>query len=74
VVASREGAIPEVAGDAGLLVPADDDAAIAQAVGCVLDDAALRDRLRRAGPERAALFSWRETGRLTLEAYREVAA
>ncbi len=74
VVASREGAIPEVAGDAGLLVPADDDAAIAQAVGRVLDDAALRDRLRRAGPERAALFSWRETGRLTLEAYREVAA
>jgi glycosyltransferase involved in cell wall biosynthesis len=74
VVASREGAIPEVAGDAGLLVPADDDAAIAHAVGCVLDDTALRDRLRRAGPARAALFSWRETGRLTLEAYREVAA
>jgi glycosyltransferase involved in cell wall biosynthesis len=74
VVASRAGAIPEVAGDACALVPPDDDAAIASAVAALLDDPALAARRRGEGIARAALFTWRETARRTLRVYREAAA
>jgi phosphatidylinositol alpha-mannosyltransferase len=41
-----------------LLVPPDDDQALASAVGRLLDDASLRDRLRAAGLARASTFDW----------------
>ncbi len=58
VVASDRGSHPEVVGDAGLLVPASDATALAAAVDAVLSDDALADRLRAAGPRRAAGFTW----------------
>jgi len=72
VVAARGGALPEVVGDAGLLVPPRDPAALAQALERLLGDAALRERLGRAARERAIEhFRWERAARETAEVYRE---
>ena len=69
VVATATGAVPEVAGDAAVLVEPGDHAALAAGIERALTD---RDRLVAAGLERARHFSWAETARLTLAAYREL--
>jgi glycosyltransferase involved in cell wall biosynthesis len=58
VVASRSGAIPEVLGNAGLLVDPLDAADIRQGIERVLEDHALRQCMRKAGLARAQLFNW----------------
>jgi glycosyltransferase involved in cell wall biosynthesis len=58
VVACRAGAVPEVVGDAGLLVDVGDRDGLAAALARVLDDGDLAEDLRRRGPERAAAFTW----------------
>lgn len=73
VVASNRGAIPEVVGDAGLLVDADDDAGMADAIGMILSDAPRRRRLIERGFERAARFEWTQASRRMVELYRSVA-
>jgi glycosyltransferase involved in cell wall biosynthesis len=73
VVTSNVSAMPEVAGDAALLVDPTDEDAIADALRGVLTDAALADDLRRKGRERAAGFSWERTAKATLDVYRLVA-
>lgn len=70
VVATRAGSLPEVLGDAAVLVPPGDVAAFGTALGRVLDDAALRARLREQGPQRARGFTWDATARATRAAYR----
>ncbi|HEY0300782.1 MAG TPA: hypothetical protein VGC36_05595, partial [Rhizomicrobium sp.] len=71
VVTSNAGALPEVAGAAALLVEPHDGDALVDAIGRVLHDAALRDRLRHAGFAQAAQFSWERTARETLAVYEE---
>jgi glycosyltransferase involved in cell wall biosynthesis len=68
VVAADVGGVPEALGHGadgarpGLLVPADDAAALGDALRAWLDDAGLRDRLRRAARERrASLADWSST-------------
>jgi glycosyltransferase involved in cell wall biosynthesis len=61
VVAAHAGSIPEVAGDAAVLVPADDAAALAEALHHALDDDAARTRLVAAGLARVATFTWSAT-------------
>jgi alpha-1,3-rhamnosyl/mannosyltransferase len=73
-VASRAGAIPEVAGDAALLVAADRVEEIADAMESVLTEAALRERLVAAGRARARGFSWERVARETLSVYEAVHA
>jgi glycosyltransferase involved in cell wall biosynthesis len=59
VVCARAGALPEVAGDAAVYFPPRQPAALAAAVGRLLDDAARRRWLRDAGRERVAQrFTW----------------
>jgi glycosyltransferase involved in cell wall biosynthesis len=70
VVAADRGALPEVLGDAGLLVPATDAAAMAQAVGRVLDAPELAGAMAARGLERARAFSWESMAARTVEAYR----
>ncbi|MDQ4064711.1 MAG: glycosyltransferase family 4 protein, partial [Actinomycetota bacterium] len=76
VVATTGGALPEVVGrdgSCGLLVPPADAGALAAAVGTLLDDPALRDRMGRAGRARVEHnFTWSETARKTVEEYRTV--
>jgi glycosyltransferase involved in cell wall biosynthesis len=70
VVASGRGALPEVTGGAALLVEPE-AGALAEALGAVLADKALRERLREAGLARAQAFSWERTARETMAIYRE---
>lgn len=72
VVTGNTSSLPEVVGDAGLLVDPLDTAALAAALTRLLDDAPLRDRLRQVGFARAATFTWRETARRTLSVYEAV--
>ena len=58
VVATSAGAVPEVVGDAGVLVPPGDVDALAAALTAVLDDSDLRRQLVERGRERAAGFTW----------------
>lgn len=74
VLASRAASMPEVVGDAGLLLPPSDFAAWTSAVRQVATDAALRERLRAAGLARASAFTWARTAQLTLDVYRRVVA
>ena len=72
VVASNVPAIAEVVGDAGLLVPPTDPAAVAHAVERVLTDRALAGSLRQRGLARAARFTWKQTAAATAAVYQEL--
>ncbi len=72
VVASNTSAIPEVAGEAGILVPPHDVAALAAALERVLADAVLRADLRARGLAQAAPFTWRRSAEATLAVYCSV--
>lgn len=74
VVAFANSAIPEVAGDAGLLVPDGDVAALVSAVRSVLDDPSRRAELSARGVERARAFSWDRCAVAHAELYRRCAA
>jgi glycosyltransferase involved in cell wall biosynthesis len=70
VACSDRSSLPEVAGDAALLFDPEDVDAIRSATERLLTDAALADRLRAAGRERAAGFTWERTAELTVASYR----
>lgn len=74
VVASNSSSLPEVLGDAGLYCDPLEAASIAQRMAHVLGDPALAGRLRQAGPQRAARFSWRRMAQETLEVYAQASA
>jgi len=71
VVCADAASLPEVVGDAALLFPAGNAAALAAALSRVLDDPALHERLSQAGRERAAQFTWERTAAATVAVYRE---
>jgi alpha-1,3-rhamnosyl/mannosyltransferase len=71
VITSRKGAIPEVAGDAALLVDPEDVGDIAGAISQLLNDDVLQNRLKTAGKNRAAGFTWQKAAEETLSLYRE---
>ncbi|MCL4552174.1 MAG: glycosyltransferase family 4 protein, partial [Candidatus Marsarchaeota archaeon] len=52
IIGSNSGAIPEVTGPAGLIVPENDPAALAQAIHCLTENPLLWDQLAKAGPQR----------------------
>lgn len=70
VITSTVSSLPEVAGDAALLVPPDDVAALTDALARVLASPALHAELRDAGLRRAAQFSWAATAAATADVYR----
>jgi glycosyltransferase involved in cell wall biosynthesis len=72
VACSNTSSLPEVAGDAALLFDPHDEAAIASAVERLLDDPDQAGRLRAHGRQRARLFTWQRTARLTLQTYARV--
>jgi glycosyltransferase involved in cell wall biosynthesis len=69
VVAARRGALPEVVGDAGLLVEIDDPGPLAAAMELVLTDAGTRRRLADAGVRRSARFVWDTSAARLQDAY-----
>jgi glycosyltransferase involved in cell wall biosynthesis len=70
VACSNASSLPEVAGDAALLFDPDDRPALAGALRSLLAGGPAIERLRAAGRERAAQFTWERTARGTLESYR----
>ena len=71
VVASNRGSLPEVVGDAGLLIDPDDPEALASAIARILSEPALWQALRQKGFERAGRFSWDQTARDIRRAYED---
>jgi glycosyltransferase involved in cell wall biosynthesis len=69
VAAFRNSSLPEVVGEAGLLVGDGDAEALGRAAASM---SAEPERWRRAGLERAKAFSWRKTARETIAAYESV--
>ncbi len=74
VVCSNAASLPEVVGEAGVLLPPRDVAAWVEALGRLLDDAQLGEDLRAHGLERASRFTWDAAARRTLDVYRSVMA
>jgi alpha-1,3-rhamnosyl/mannosyltransferase len=71
VVCSSASSLPEVVGDAGILVDPGDPVAWAREIARVVDDGMLRQDLRRRSLSRAAEFSWKKAAEATLDVYRE---
>jgi glycosyltransferase involved in cell wall biosynthesis len=70
IVASSAASIPEVVGNAGLLIDPHDVRAWYEALAAILGSRARAEQLRAAGIARAAGFSWRSTAKQTSDAYR----
>jgi glycosyltransferase involved in cell wall biosynthesis len=73
VLTSNVSSLPEVTGDAALLVPPSDVDAIAERLTRLLEDEQLRRELSERGYRRAAQFSWERCARATLAVYGAVA-
>jgi glycosyltransferase involved in cell wall biosynthesis len=72
VIASDRTSIPEVVGDAGILLDPEDPESWRKAMFRVLDEPALRDNLKQKSLRRAALFSWEKCAQKTQELYHEI--
>ena|SRR5690242_10113026 len=72
-VVSKAGALPELAGDAAVLVDPEDVSSIEVGLEKALTDKALRERLSSAGKERAQRFTWERSAEVTREALRGIA-
>ena len=72
VVVSDRASLPEVVGDAGLIVPVEDETALYEAMLRLLREPETRQRLSRLGPERAARYTWDAAAKRVLEVCREL--
>jgi glycosyltransferase involved in cell wall biosynthesis len=73
VIASRAASMPEVVGDAGVLLDPDDEPGWADAIANIVNDEWQKGRMRKAGLARASEFTWARTASITLDVYRRVA-
>ena len=71
VIAGNRTSIPEVVGKAGLLFDPFDTNSLVQALTRMLDNSEYRAALRIQGLERARQFDWKQTARMTLQAYQK---
>jgi glycosyltransferase involved in cell wall biosynthesis len=72
VITSDIASLPEIVGEAGILVPTGDLDALFDAMKRVTHDKELREKLTIQGLLRARDFSWERTAQLTLQVYRRV--
>ena len=73
VICSNTSSMPEVAGDAAIMVDPLSISDISEAIARVAQSRSVRDDLRRKGMKRAAKFSWQKTARLTTKVYEHCA-
>ena len=73
VVCSNASSLPEVAGDAAILIDPADTSALRRQMDRVLTEPTLREGLRARGLRQAAQFSWERTARETVKVYERVA-
>ena len=74
VITTAISAMLDNVGDAGLLIPPQDESALTNAIETLLSDIALRDHLSIVGRLRAAEFTWERTALETLKVYQLVEA
>jgi glycosyltransferase involved in cell wall biosynthesis len=74
VITTAISAMLDNVGDAGLLIPPQDESALTNAIETLLSDSALRDHLSVVGRLRAAEFTWERTAMETLKVYQLVGA
>lgn len=74
VITSNSTSLPEVAGDAALLVNPERTDELSDAMRALVGNVAMADRLRIAGRERAARFTWDRTAALTVKVYQQALA
>ena len=74
VVASRRGSLPEVLGDAGQLVDANDTQGFAEAIDRVLRDRSFAAACAARGVDRSRQFRWDRAARQTYEVYQQAIA
>ena len=72
VVVSNRGSLPEVAGDAALVVDPENPVRIADAIARIAIEPGMREELVHRGLRRVEQFSWEQTAWITLQVYREV--
>jgi glycosyltransferase involved in cell wall biosynthesis len=69
-ITTNASSLPEVAGEAAVLVPASEQAALMDAMKSLCYDDARRAELRRAGPLQAMRLNWQQCARKTVESYK----
>jgi len=72
VITSREGSLPEVAGDSVFYIDAYDFESIASGIKKVFDDESLQQELSKKGLENVQSFSWKDTASQTLKVYESI--
>jgi len=72
VITANTSSLPEVAGEAAILVDPNDPTSLAEAILKVLSDSQLRGELVDKGKERAKLYTWERTAKETLKAYKSL--
>ncbi|HXG38289.1 MAG TPA: glycosyltransferase family 1 protein [Bacteroidota bacterium] len=72
VVVSDRGSLPEIVGDAALIVEAENDEAFASSLESVLVDSEVRKKLIERGRSRVAGFTWEEAARKTAQVYEKL--
>jgi glycosyltransferase involved in cell wall biosynthesis len=72
VITSDRSSLPEVTGDAALLINPDDFKQLAEAMLGVIENSQLRQSLIQKGKERSSFFSWKKTALITLQAYQSL--
>lgn len=73
VITSDASSLPEIVGDAGVLIPPRDVGALQESIWRIMNDEKLRAELSNAGMSRASMYSWENTARKTYEVYRTMA-
>ncbi len=74
VITSNLTSLPEVVGDAGIMINPYDKKQLVEAIHRVLTDENLRENLIKKGLQKAKDFSWDKAAKETLTVYRKVAA
>ena len=74
VICSNRTSLPEVTGDAALLVDPENTGEFASALLRIAGNASLREQLIHSGYQREACFSWKNTALLTINVYKQAAA
>ncbi|MCZ6675181.1 MAG: glycosyltransferase family 1 protein [Verrucomicrobia bacterium] len=72
VVTSSVASLPEVVGEAGLMVPPDNVVGLAEAVEALLENAGLRQAQIKKGLDHVKKFGWEKNAAMTMEIYNEV--
>jgi glycosyltransferase involved in cell wall biosynthesis len=72
VVTSKISSLPEIVGNAGILVTPGEESALAEAMVTVLSDPKMQENLAEKGIIRSKDFSWKRTAKETLQVYQHV--